>query len=494
MLGNKTTVAALRELAVPPSSTTQREIHFVAGSLRDKTDKALLIVETDCTLQNKIPAGRSPPCCHEVIRDCLPLAAQAASAEDAASWAISRLILSFASVVCIFINDIRGGLRSVAQHLASWLADGPPPASPVLPWLLLVNEQSDGKSEQQIVEELIKCLDETCRLGSSLLARFANVSVVALGARGTRHQPPNWQDFRAKLSTGVSGMQEHRKLAGSLFSVEPLCRMMECASSSISSMSAPLDLALATRVRRPVCQYLETDVMDFLDQVDSREMLEVFAIPVVASSIIFDHYMRNMHLFDKLYRANIDHVGKRLASTSDESKKPEFASGLDLTGLLIKNLERQFTQFRGQRRSALLYHADKLISFQKSWKRVRSSATCFSCLTKRPKHELPCKHWICADCYDHFSAQSGGSRYLPSCILCGEAIEGGLGIRNKPRTATLRLLCVDGGGANAGKPLASLKALEAKIGLGLYPVQHHFNIIYGTSSGLSLAAVDNKQQ
>ncbi|KAK8140619.1 hypothetical protein G3M48_003277, partial [Beauveria asiatica] len=164
---------------------------------------------------------------------------QAASAEDAASWTISRLILPFAGVVCIFINDIRGSLRSVAQHLASWLADGPPPASPVLPWLLLVNEQSSAQN---------------C--------------------------PP---------------------------------AMMECASSSISSMSAPLDLALATRIRRPVSQYLETGVTDFLDQVDSREMLDVFAIPVVASSIIFDHYMRNMHLFDiaevfdKLYRAHIDH-------------------------------------------------------------------------------------------------------------------------------------------------------------------------------------------
>lgn len=155
----------------------------------------------------------------------------------------------------------------------------------------------------------------------------------------------------------------------------------------------------------------------------------------------------------------------------------------------MKTLESQFTQFRGQRRSALLYHAEKLISFEKRWKRVRSSATCFSCLTKRPKHELPCKHWICVDCYDHFSAQSSGRRDLPSCVLCGEAIEGGLRIRNKPRTATLRLLCVDGGGANAGKPLASLKALEDKIRLGSYPVQHHFDIIYGTSSGLSLAAV-----
>lgn len=157
--------------------------------------------------------------------------------------------------------------------------------------------------------------------------------------------------------------------------------------------------------------------------------------------------------------------------------------------LLIKSLGSQFTHFRGQRRSALLYHADKLISFQKRWRNIRSPATCFSCLTRRPKHELPCKHWICADCYHHFSVQDGGRRDLPCCVLCGEEIEGGLRIRNKPKTAMPRVLCVDGSGGNAGKPLASLKVLEDKIGLLSYPVQNHFDIIYGTSSGLLLAVV-----
>ncbi|KAK8140764.1 hypothetical protein G3M48_002070, partial [Beauveria asiatica] len=411
MLGNKSKVAALRDLAVPPFSTTQREIHCVVGTLRDQTDKPLLIVETDCLLQNRIPAGPSPPGCHEEVRHRLPPAAQAASAEHAADWTISRLALPFAGVVCIFVNDIDGGLCSVAQHLASWLADGPPSDSPALPWLLLVNEGSDGKSEQQTIQELSDCLNKVCRLGSSLLKRFADVSVAGLGTRRTPHKPPNWQDFHAKLSSSVSGVQERRKQAGRLFSAKTLCRLMECASSSISSTPAPLDLALATRIRRPVSQYLEAGVVDLLDQVDSREMLELFAIPVVASCIIFDHHMRNMHLFDiaevfdKLYRAQIDHVGQRLASISAESRKPEFSSGLDLTSLLITSLRSQFTQFRGQRRSALLYHADKLVSFQKRWKKIRSSATCFSCLTKRPKHELPCRHWICADCYDHFSVK-----------------------------------------------------------------------------------------
>lgn len=204
-----------------------------------------------------------------------------------------------------------------------------------------------------------------------------------------------------------------------------------------------------------------------------------------ANSTVFDI----VEVFDKLYRAQIDLASQRLASTSDESRKPKLPFGPDLRGLLTQSLASQFTQFRGQRRSALLCHADKLISFQKWWKDIRSPATCFSCLTRRPKHELPCKHWICTDCYDHFSVKDGGSRNLSCCLLCGEEIEGGLRIRKKPKTALLRVLCVDGSGANAGKPLASLLVLEAKIGLPSYPVQNHFDIIYGTSSGLLLAVI-----
>lgn len=154
---------------------------------------------------------------------------------------------------------------------------------------------------------------------------------------------------------------------------------------------------------------------------------------------------------------------------------------------LVQSLTSQFAQFRAQQRSALLYHADKLASFRQTWQTVRSSATCLSCLKERPRWKLPCRHWICGACYSHFTARSGTARSLSCCALCGEGTKG-LRVRSKPKTSSLRILCIDGGGANAGKPLASLKALEDKVGLGSYPVQDHFDVIFGTSSGLSPAA------
>lgn len=149
-------------------------------------------------------------------------------------------------------------------------------------------------------------------------------------------------------------------------------------------------------------------------------------------------------------------------------------------------LQRQFHDFVAAQ-SALQYHRDQLISFQQEWRVIHSSDTCFSCLMRRPKHKLPCGHWLCGFCCDHFSDKRGGFQIVSHCPLCGQETDG-MRTRVKPKTSTLRILCIDGGGANAGVPLAFLKALDAELGLP-FPIQYHFDILYGTSSGSSPAAV-----
>lgn len=58
----------------------------------------------------------------------------------------------------------------------------------------------------------------------------------------------------------------------------------------------------------------------------------------------------------------------------------------------------------------------------------------------------------------------------------------GFEIRVKPDTATVRVLSIDGGGTRARMPLAFLQEIQDNVGLP-YPVQHNFDIIFGTSSG-----------
>ncbi|KXH63557.1 hypothetical protein CNYM01_14371, partial [Colletotrichum nymphaeae SA-01] len=62
-------------------------------------------------------------------------------------------------------------------------------------------------------------------------------------------------------------------------------------------------------------------------------------------------------------------------------------------------------------------------------------------------------------------------------------------IRVKPDTASVRVLCIDGGGTRGKYPLKVLKQLEDDIGLPGHPVQQNFDVVFGTSSGMSRDAV-----
>lgn len=72
---------------------------------------------------------------------------------------------------------------------------------------------------------------------------------------------------------------------------------------------------------------------------------------------------------------------------------------------------------------------------------------------------------------------------LSRCPLCSQASE--TSVRVKPATAGLRVLSIDGGGIRAAIPIQFLCALEKAIGLDM-PIQEHFDLAYGTSSGTSL--------
>lgn len=305
MLGNWRKVGALRALTVERRVYSRRdgEVHLLVGSLGDHGSRPLLIAETDVSFRNKVSRGSASSRCHEIVRRGLAPAAHLASDEGAMDWMINRLMLPFAGVVCVFISDL-GGIRSTARHLASWLDDGLPSDNPVLPWLLLVDDGSDTRSKDQILDDFRQCLrggqlDEPVTAGADaeLLKRFAGVRVASLGTAADRRAQPQWEAFRTELADLVGCVRENRAREGHLYSAEHLCALMNLTTGLISSVAAPapLDFVSMTRSQRPVSRHLESGLSDFLGRIASFELLLSFAVPVIASSIIFDHYMARMH-------------------------------------------------------------------------------------------------------------------------------------------------------------------------------------------------------
>jgi hypothetical protein len=90
---------------------------------------------------------------------------------------------------------------------------------------------------------------------------------------------------------------------------------------------------------------------------------------------------------------------------------------------------------------------------------------------------------LCEECYKELGSCSDEDPHfykIDVCPLCATSCESSL--RVKPVTAGFRVLSIDGGGIRAVIPIQFLRALEQAIDLEM-PVQEHFDLSFGTSSG-----------
>jgi hypothetical protein len=188
--------------------------------------------------------------------------------------------------------------------------------------------------------------------------------------------------------------------------------------------------------------------------------------------LVFD----SSDVFTELYQQTCSEICRRTLKSDDGTDHLMLPSTFVL--LVKLELQQQFKRIL-QNKSASSQHRLQLASFQSIWRHLYSEDTCYSCMFRRPKCKLPCGHWVCDMCIRVFGTKRGVYLYLDNCLLCGGD---GIRIRFKPDTATVRVLCIDGGGARACVPLRFLQELQVRIGLP-YPVQYNFDVLFGTSSG-----------
>ncbi|KAH7184416.1 acyl transferase/acyl hydrolase/lysophospholipase [Fusarium oxysporum] len=482
LIGNKSKQAAFKKLSFQTGRIRARaggEVHLLVSSLKENRRKRIVIADTDASgSQAKLPL-LSASACHAVkvytdTKQQVP--------EDGLDYEnlLRRTLLPSADVVCIFVDDL-GGFGESLKRLRFWLQSGPPSTSPVRPHILLVVRQEWRQRHESDLQRFVA--EHRPR---SIDPRFSSITLVGVprmsgkSRRRSGGQTRRWQVLSSELSKALETSRQARRRSDSIFSVHHLAHFLQYAASVALSVTAePFSFVKVSRLHRGIAPDLSDHIRNFLGKFELLKTFQQVAVPLIASSLLLDHYSPGMHPFDchQVFRELYENACYQASSELKSSFK-----------MLISPSET--SQALGSMRD---WHRQQLARNFGILRSIVSNDTCLSCIGRRPQYGFPCGHLVCQNCIRTFSPKSSSDpwEYVPqSCHICGQPTPG-ISIRLFPDTSRLRVLSIDGGGIRGSAPIGFLKAIQDEIGIPYYNVQRSFDVKVGTSSGaLSVICLD----
>lgn len=299
LVGNHAKLQALRELGISSIGASKRghgEIHLSLLPSSEHTDNPILIADGNVPLQNRLGRPWKPQLCHELSVRPFPDDLTFEKPVNIADYIYHRALFPFTDVICFFATDL-GGIKRVVQHLARWMDKGQPSSLDIHPWLIIVVDDGVEQDVLAMFWELIRT-----EMSMDITDRFAGVRIVSLigtlsrckGRRRSRRDP--WGRLSHEIVNISHLARQARQRANCLFSARHLAGFLQ--HSTVRTTEAPrepFDFVLTSRLGNPIAPDLEIHLSRFLEHFRSSDSLKRFAIPVIASSFILDHYPPGMH-------------------------------------------------------------------------------------------------------------------------------------------------------------------------------------------------------
>ncbi|RSL73884.1 hypothetical protein CEP54_000277 [Fusarium duplospermum] len=308
-------------------------------------------------------------------------------------------------------------LAKIGRWIATWSHEEHVGWKPSLV-VVLADKCSQGPNALSIAEGLLATTVETLT-SLPLSSYFFDTTFLQI----PETESPN--DFRIDLHHRASTVRQRRRDAGLCFSVEHFNALFERAFESAATLkNQPFDPIRSARQDLPVSAELTDHLVNFMNQMPLARDLLSFASPVIASSLLLDHYVPDMHpfkptkVFERLYQDACTCACKRTAKIARED-------GHLLPSALVNAIR------------------DKL-------------AALFDRLGKGE-----------AAVSIHRSILAAHSDYWPSI---------------KSNTTGHSILCIDGGGVRGILPPAILAQIQNRLDLPI-PIQELFTLAYGVSAG-----------
>ncbi|KAK2469735.1 hypothetical protein H9L39_18550 [Fusarium oxysporum f. sp. albedinis] len=250
------------------------------------------------------------------------------------------------------------------------------------------------------------------------------------------------------------------------------------ASVALSVTAEPFSFVKVSRLHRGTAPDLSDHIRNFLGKFELLKTFQQVAVPLIASSLLLDHYSPGMHPFDchqvfrELYENACYQASSELKSSFERPIPPSETVRLISCSMFTQLAQSQAV---GSMRD---WHRQQLAQNFGILRSIMSNDTCLSCIRRLPQTFSP-------------KSSSDPWEYVPqSCHICGQPTPG-ISIRLFPDTSRLRVLSIDGGGIRGSAPIGFLKAIQDEIGIPYYNVQRSFDVKVGTSSGaLSVICLD----
>jgi hypothetical protein len=246
----------------------------------------MLIADTNIPLNNRVSRPIKAQRCHEsFVHSIVDIDTQLEKPVDVADIIYQDMLLPFADLICLFVNDL-GGLAKVAKRIAVWLRAEQPSKTP--PWLVLVVEGIEPQS----------CLEELEYLKSTNRVQGLHIHQTYTTNRRTKS---NLQSIKSnKLELELRALCKQTQTAkikkGLLFSARHLAGFFHYTGKHPAFIEKrPLNFIQISRFDHPVTNDLKFHLHNFLKNFKSANLLMKFAIPTIASSFILDQYPPGMH-------------------------------------------------------------------------------------------------------------------------------------------------------------------------------------------------------
>ncbi|EJT68966.1 hypothetical protein GGTG_13472 [Gaeumannomyces tritici R3-111a-1] len=246
----------------------------------------LLIADMNMPLHNRISRpGRDQKCHESSTHSITDRSIVLENPLEVADTIYQRMLVPFADIVCFFVNDL-GGCDRILRRIAMWSETGiyPKPS----PWLVLIVQEVEQRNYLEKLKEF-----NTNKI-------FKGVRVYCINSARyqtrVRDRSTDSNELKYELRELLRRARAEKQKKGLLFSARHLAGFFNYIRRNPPfNQKEPLNLIAVSRSDHPVSNELGFHLENFLDNFQSPDLLQKFAIPTIASCLILDQYPPGMH-------------------------------------------------------------------------------------------------------------------------------------------------------------------------------------------------------